>query len=405
MTYQIGRENPKRANKKINLINYFKSTKKSVIEPLIKKTSTFNSEGTISEILSKLNDNRTECFTIKNNSCYFINNRMALSKKKNNRSMKIHPLMQPIPYLRKTDTIAKAVKIFLNYKVNSIPVLNNKKISGEVRILSILEKMLENNLTSIPADYLKHRYTKIASNKSINSVRRMLKEEQMDVLPVEKKGKINQIITSNDIVSILNTPQRIGTLGTLGKTKIRSLGMQIANIGTKEFPKCGTTESLEEIVKKILEKEQNYCVLTSQSNEDSWITSHDIIELCNRNTKEQIPIYFIKDKNEKNLRPLLTKLNKPLERFSKSIEKIIEARISINNQKTTGLETQYEQTLLLITSRKHYSFSINTWSIEEGISKFAEMILEKISSKKSKSSKSIRKTSKYEILAKKGSRS
>lgn len=108
------------------------------------------------------------------------------------------------------------------------------------------------------------------------------------------------------------------------------------------------------------------------------------------------------DENEKILRPLLSKLNKPLEKFSKSIDKIVEVRISIDNQQTTGLEIKHNMELLILSTGKQYSFSTKTWSIEEGLSYFGDMISRKISSKTRKFNKSIRKTSKYEILANRG---
>jgi CBS domain-containing protein len=398
--YQVTNLNQKPEEK----LDHFNSTTKQSIESLIKKSITFDSDGVMSEILPKLDSKRSEIFTIKNNLCYFINNRIVLNKKKNNPSMRIDSSLQSIPYLKKTDNLAKAIPIFLNYKVNSIPVLNDKKIIGEIRILSVLEKMLEDNLASIMIDRLKPRYIKISSNKSISAARKVLKENQIDALPVEKDGKIRQIITSNDIVSILNLPQKIGKLGTIGKIKIRSLEMQIANIGTRTFPKCNIDESLESVVKNMLKNKQGYCVIASQSKDSFLIIPHDVLKLCKKNTRKRIPVYVMGDENEKTLRPLLSKLNKPLEKFSKSIDKIVEVRISIDNQNTSGLETKHNMELLILSTGKQYSFSSKTWSIEEGLSYFGDMISRKISSKTRKSNKSIRKTSKYEILANIGTR-
>lgn len=309
-------------------------------------------------------------------------------------------MLHPIPCLSKADDIAKVIDTFLHYKVNAIPVVDNDHIIGEMRILSILEKLAEMGLSKITLDQLELKFSTVPSQKSISTARKKLKEDQVDSLPVEEEGKIIQVITSNDIVSILNPPQRVGTRGTVGKTKLRSLEQQISNMGERNFPRCTESDSLESAINIMLKRDMRYCVIDSSHTKQSFVTAHDIIQLFYKKTKKRIPIYVVGDKNSRISRMSLSKLDSPLEMFSKSVEEILEARISIKEQSTAGLETKFHQKLLLITPTRQMAFSSKTWSIDEGLANFSEMMSTKVSSKKRRTKKSIRKTSKSEILVK-----
>ena len=385
------------------LYQNFQPTAKSKIESLVKKTITFGVDSTIPQILPKLNRNRTEIFALHNGLCYFINSRTVLNKKKINESMQVRSILNTISHLKKTDSIEDAIEIFLHYKVNSIPVMSDEHIIGEIQILSVIEKMIGIGLSDITLDKLELTYSKVSHMKSLSTARKKLKENQVDVIPVEKEKKIIQVVTSNHIISTLNPPQRVGTLGTIGKTKIRSLEPQIGNIGTKVFPRLTTDDSIEYAVKLMLKQNVRYFIVDSLStpNQQSLVTSHDIISLCYKKNRKKIPIYIVGNENRKLSDRHVSRLEPTLKIFSKSVDEILEARIVIEEQRTSGLETKFHMKLLLITSRNQLSFSSKTWSIEEGLANLAEMISGKIASKKkTRNRKSIRKTSKSEILAK-----
>ena len=385
------------------LYQNFQPTAKSKLESLVKKTITFGVESTISQILPKLNRNRTEIFALHNGLCYFINSRAVLNKKKINESMQVRSMLNTISHLKKTDSIEDAIEIFLHYKVNSIPVMSDEHIIGEIQILSVIEKMIGIGLSDITLDKLELTYSKVSHMKSLSTARKKLKENQVDAIPVEKEKKIIHVVTSNHIISTLNPPQRVGTLGTIGKTKIRSLEPPIGNIGTKVFPRLTTDDSIEYAVKLMLKQNVRYFIVDSLStpNQQSLVTSHDIISLCYKKNRKKIPIYIVGNESRKLSDRHVSRLEPTLKIFSKSVDEILEARIVIEEQRTSGLETKFHMKLLLITSRNQLSFSSKTWSIEEGLANLAEMISGKIASKKkTRNRKSIRKTSKSEILAK-----
>lgn len=63
------------------MTNGYPKIQNSRIETLIKKTKTWKIGDTIPEIISKLDQNRTETFSLKNNNCFFIPNQTILDKK------------------------------------------------------------------------------------------------------------------------------------------------------------------------------------------------------------------------------------------------------------------------------------------------------------------------------------
>lgn len=380
-----------------NNIGKIKNTK---ISSLIEKTEIFNFSDTISRIISRLDENRSEIFALKNNTCFFINNRLILDKKKINPSMKINSECQAIPPLNKTDGISRAIDIFLDYKVNAIPVVNNKKIIGEVRILSILEKLVNHPLLAgKQTEELMLEKVKAPNNKSLSFVRNKLKQNNLDALPVEKNGKINQIITSHDLIKILNPPQKVGKLGTKGTEKIRSLEPQVGNLGNQEFPKCHSKSSIKDTALSMIENQKPYCIVSSQTGKGNLLTAHSILDFCRKTSKRNIPIKVIGKRKNELREKISAKLELILEKFSRVQEDVVEVRVSVEEEKTSGKEFLYIINFLLITQKSRISFSTKTWSLNKGISDIRKMISSHISSKRKKSNISIRKKSKMQILA------
>ena len=382
------------------MTNEYSQIQNSRIDSLIKKTKTWEIGETIPQIISKLDQNRTEIFALKNNNCYFIHNQIILDKKKIHPSMKIDSESQSIPFLKTTDKISKTVDIFLDYKVNSVPVLNHKKIVGEVRILSVLEKFAQLPFFSrTKIKELKTENAPVSFEKSISFVRKKLKQSKINALPVEKKGRITHIITTNDIIGILNPPQKVGKLGTKGKEKIRSLEPQVGNIGTKLFPKCGSEESLKNAVLAMTKSKKNYCLINYPSGKSSLLTPHNVLELCREETKRKIPIQILGKRKKGIIGIVSSKLEKILEKYSNVKENVVEVRVSLEEQKNSGNETLYITNLLLITQNKQCSFSAKSWSLEKGIAEIGEKISGKISSSRKRNKLSIRKKSKEQILS------
>lgn len=372
----------------------------SPIKPLIENTKTFKIGETIPQIISKLDQNRTEVFAMKNNTCYFINQRAILAKKKIHSSMRINSEVQVIPYLQKNDKILKAIDIFLDFKVNSIPVVSNKKLVGEVQILSVLKKFMKLSFFSLTrVDNVKTMTVKAPYNKSISFVRNKLKQNQLDFLPIEKKGKISHVVTSHDIVGILNPPQKVGKIGTKGKEKIRSLEHQVANLGTKLFPRCDSDETLKKATSLMTKSQTTYCMISHPSEKNSFLTAHNMLVLCKNKPKRKIPIQMLTKGKKGMMGVISSKLEPILEKFSKAKENVVEARVSIEEQKNSGMETQYITNLLLVTGTKELSFSSKAWSLEKGISDIGDKITGKLSTSKKHKKFSIRKKSKEQILA------
>ncbi|MGD8707442.1 MAG: CBS domain-containing protein [Nitrosopumilaceae archaeon] len=374
--------------------------KNSKIGSLIEKTEIFDFSDTIPRIISRLKEDRSEIFALKNNTCYFINNRLVLDKKKINPSMKINSECQVVPILKKTDTISKAMDIFSDYKVNAIPVVNNKKIIGEVRILSILKKLSDQPLLAVKqTEELMLEKIKSPNNKSLSFVRNKLKQNNLDALPIEKDGKVDQIITSHDLIKILNPPQKVGKLGTKGKDKIRSLEPQVGNLGDQEFPKSYSKFSIKDTAQSMIENQKPYCIISSQSGKENLLTAHSILEFCNKSSKRNIPIKVIGKRKNELMEKISSKLESVLEKFSKVQDDVIEVRVSLEEEKTTGKEILYIINFLLITQKNQTSFSTKAWSLNKGISEIRKKISSHISSKRKKDNNSIRKKSKMQILA------
>lgn len=343
------------------------------MKPYVEITSDF----TISKTITLFNK-RKEVFFVFKNTPYVLRIRDLLIKKKINPDMNILQLSSPIKKLTSTDKLSSAAKIMYDSKIFSVPVFEKNKIVGEIRLKDIFQKLRTKESSWIPIDQFIAKPTSISSSDSISKARSFFLSNNYDFVPVGKP-KIKRILSSHNILDALNPPQRIGSLGTRGKQKIRSLENDVSNMGSKDIHFCKPKDSLYDIL-GIFAKTDSIILVRGDRKIIGMIHPLDILALSAQKVRAIIPMY-ITGKKEEIPSSSVGKIASVMRKYSKIISEVQEVRLSIDTTNTGGKETKYHLSLTIFALQSTETLSSSGWSFYEVINDLLSKIDRKISQK------------------------
>ena len=343
-----------------------------------KPTVSIDIESTMSDAV-KYFERRKEVFCVYKNNPYVLTARAVLNKRRLNENMKIRPFLIPIPKITQRDKLFKIAQVMNRFSINAVPILQKNTITGEIRLKDILKKLHTTESSWILAKQVMQKPYFVSNTDSINKARKIMISHKTDFVPVMKNDKISRVISSNQIISMLDPPQRVGSLGTRGKKKIRSLDHEIQNMGV-DSDSCKTNSALSSVLQSMIQN--NPVVLVKGDGKlRGVITFSDILNLSTNKAKSDIPIY-ITGRNEIP-RSVLARIASALKKFSTSVSEVEEARISVDVTNTEGNEKKFNLVLNIFTATKTLSYSASAWSIPE----IAENIIDKVTRQVSKQRK------------------
>ncbi|HET6517169.1 MAG TPA: CBS domain-containing protein [Nitrosopumilaceae archaeon] len=368
-------------NKKIN----------SLIEPV----TTIEPTLSVSKVINKLSKNDSyDAFYHDGKSVLTINVRSLLAGK-DIADMKVHPFLETIPALTPTDNIQKAANIMSHYRIRTVPVVDKKKIIGGVSAKRILKLLSTKDNKWIKANLIfTQKPITVSYNDSLSTARKIMISKRIDHLPVEKKGSINQVLTSYHLLHAINPHEGIGRRSK-GMDKVRHLESKIGNIGSTRIPQCTVDDDLNTILNAMLKTNTTCCLVNLWKNLQGIITYRDILSLLAVRMESEIPLYIIGiPEDQKNVNLITSKFVNTLKRIQKVYSEIQEARVSIKQRRSgRKKEGKYEVSIMITTP--HHSPHIYKevgFDLSNVIESLSQKLLRNLSRRSKRRSKtSIRK--------------
>lgn len=368
-------------NKKIN----------SLIEPV----TTIEPTLSVSKVINKLSKNDSyDAFYHDGKSVLTINVRSLLAGK-DIADMKVHPFLETIPALTPTDNIQKAANIMSHYRIRTVPVVDKKKIIGGVSAKRILKLLSTKDNKWIKANLIfTQKPITVSYDDSLSTARKIMISKRIDHLPVEKKGSINQVLTSYHLLHAINPHEGIGRRSK-GMDKVRHLESKIGNIGSTRIPQCTVDDDLNTILNAMLKTNTTCCLVNLWKNLQGIITYRDILSLLAVRMESEIPLYIIGiPEDQKNVNLITSKFVNTLKRIQKVYSEIQEARVSIKQRRSgRKKEGKYEVSIMITTP--HHSPHIYKevgFDLSNVIESLSQKLLRNLSRRSKRRSKtSIRK--------------
>lgn len=374
--------------------DHFSGIMNKKIDSLISKAVLVDPTSTVSEAINTILHNNTfDAFCRENHVTLNVNTRDLLLGK-DIVKMNVRSFLRPISSLQKGDTIEKAVNILTHNRIRSAPVVKDDQIIGVVSSKDILKLVSELDNKWIKANQI---FTAnplvIESNTLLSTARMLMSSKRLDHLPVVKKDKIVQVLTSNHMLHTIIPSERVGR-GDIGSNKVNRLESSVGNLGTNRMASCAPLDDLNHILDEMLHADTTFCLVSLWDNLQGIITYRDILNLLGTKVKSKVPLFIVGMPKDDNAGIIGEKFTKILDKLQRVYPDIQEAKVYVKKNHGTGSRYNFEVSTTIITPHQRYMFSRSGYDLSKVFDEISGRLMRLLSKRAKKRYKlSIRKIS------------
>lgn len=348
------------------------------VHSIISKATLIEPSFTLSQVMNKiLNAETFDVFCQEKNHTLTVNVR-SLIQHKYSVPMNIMPLLHQIPSLSENDTVGKAADIITHNGVRAAPVVKDNKIIGVVEAKNILKIISNKDNKWIKANQI---FTPdpiiINADTPLSTARRIMVDKKFDHLPVIKKDKVSQVLTSNHLLSVILPPERVGK-GDAGSSKIRTLESHVGNLGTNRMAACAPLDDLNSVVDSMLHADTTFCLVSLWDKLQGIITYRDILNLLTTKLKSTVPLFIVGMPLDEDADIIKQKFTKALDRLQKVYPDIQEARLYIKKIHGVNKRYNYEVSTTILTPHKRHIFARTGFELSRVTDDVAHLLLESL---------------------------
>ena len=252
------------------------------------------SDYTISKIIGVLKDlNAYEVFTVERNKIGMITIQDIL-KVSHLASAKPSSLIKYPTKITPTTALNKIARILTDYRLRALPVIKDKEFTGVVTDKKILEVLLAKSDLNFPIKSLSpSKLITITEDDVVAKARNLMVDNRVDHLPVISRKKVSGILTSSHIIFSLIPRERIGSEAFGIEGKIR-LSYKVKALMDDRPLLCQAQDKAISVLKKMLKLDKKYALITVLDMVQGIITMRDFVRLlAEPEAKPEIPVYII----------------------------------------------------------------------------------------------------------------
>ena len=295
-----------------------------------------------------------------------------------NISMRISSLMKYIPALNKYNTVGDAATLMFEYRIRSLPVHEKRKLIGQIRSSSIAKSLLFELETRTKASaIMTGNPISVDSADNVGKARSIMMRRRIDQLPVLKNGKLQSVVTSEDIVANLLPPPDRDVKGDWRKGRFETAIEDFAETNlVTNLPE----DTLRGVYLNMSNSGTNYSIIEANGEVMGIITYRDIMKLLSRNSAvdDLVPMYIVglpDDPFESGM--AREKFASAVNLLRKEYPKITEARAIIRTGLRHSHKIKNEVRVLIISSPRNFVYKGSAFRLLdafEGIEAWAKSI-------------------------------
>lgn len=374
--------------------DHFSGIMNKKIDSLISKPVLIDPTSTVSEAIHTILHNDTfDAFCRENHVTLNVNTRDLLLGK-DIVNMSVRSFLHPISSLQKGDTIEKAINILTHNRIRSAPVVKDDQIIGVISAKEILKLVSELDNKWIKANQIFTANPLVIENTTLLSTARMLmSSKRLDHLPVVKKDKLVQVLTSNHMLHTIIPSERMGK-GDIRSGKLNRLETSVGNLGTNRMANCAPLDDLNHVLDEMLHADTTFCLVSLWDTLQGIITYRDILNLLGTKVKSKIPLFIVGMPKDDNAGIIADKFTKILDKIQRVYPDIQEAKVYVKKNHGTGSRYNFEVSTAIITPHQKYLFSRTGYDLSKVFDEISGRLMRLLSKRAKKRYKlSIRKLS------------
>ena len=335
----------------------------------VSKGSIFDPEDTASKVLGVLRDtNRTEAVAARGDRYGIISVRGLLGVDQPDNT-KIENIWKQVGTISPNNSVMEAVHFMVMNNVTAIPLVSRDEVSllSQQDITAAMKDV--SWLNSVKAkDIMMSPVVTMNKDTPIAQIRRTMLDNGFSHLPITNQDKIVGIITGEDIVATFITVASKTTTGERSGKKVRRFPGPVSGFMNTQPVIIAPEASVLDVVKKIDEMDQKYCLIVDEEQRLHWIITHrELLGVIHSLRPEpELPVYIVGIDGEDFFEKAVVedKIRRTVQRTVK-MQEITEVRVRVKSQRSSGERTRFTVTARAMGPSVSFNVENEGWGLME----------------------------------------
>ncbi|MFH0897402.1 MAG: CBS domain-containing protein [Candidatus Bathyarchaeota archaeon] len=335
----------------------------SLISPQVLVPSTMP----VSKVVGVLKDlNVYEAFMEENGKIGMVTTRDIL-RGSNITTAKVSSLAFFVPKLSPRSTVGEAARLMIDYRIRSLPVVEDNNFVGEVRALSIINAIRESDFSKVETKNIMTGNPVTLSRDDLTSkARSLMVRRRIDHLPVLAEKKLCGILTSSHIV--FDMFQATIERSLIIPDEQRKLEIPVRNLADSNPLTCRANDKIPLVLDEMIKQRATYSIVTLWEEVQGIITYRDYMKLVAGQLKlGDSPVYILglpEDPFEAEM--VKSKYMNAIKSLRKPFPFIEEAKAVIKTFAEGKKERhRYEVSISVVTPKRIFSYSETGWDLPQ----------------------------------------
>ncbi len=277
---------------------------------------------------------------------------------------KILSVMHQVPRLGPNNTVSDAATLMHEYRTRSMPVYKEKKLIGQITSPSIVARLLDSDTPGKISTIMTPSPICMDASDSVSKAREAMLRKKVDQLPVTKKGALDGIVTSDQMVfNLLPKADR----NMKGDTRTGRYDEALGIFSMKDVLTNEIGDSLRDAYQNMSKSGSNYSVIVGTGEIQGIVTYRDFLRVLTKKASQtSIPMYIVGLPDDPfEAETARKKFQGAVELLRRSVPDISEARAVIKMGETKSPKKKYEVKVFLVHPRDHYSYSVRSFELAD----------------------------------------
>ena len=207
------------------------------VADLIEPVTSFSSTDPITRVIGHLKESSEYDAIVKDGDKVAIVSVRDLLNVGNITTEKLTRIMKQVPKLSADDRISTAAKLMFEYRIRSLPVYDGRKLLGRITCSAIAKALVDSNRADESiARIATPDPMCVDASDSAAKAKRLMVDMRIDQLPILKEKRLSGVITSDSIVFNTLPPTDRGEKGNLqiGRLEMDAIALSHARTITND---------------------------------------------------------------------------------------------------------------------------------------------------------------------------
>ena len=279
-------------------------------------------------------------------------------------SAKLSSVMHQVPRLGPNNNVSDAASLMREFRVRSLPIYSDRKLTGQITSPSIVDKLLDSDMPGKVSSLMTPSPITLDVADKVSTARELMFKKKIDQVPVTKKAALSGIVTSEQLVfNLMPTPDR----NEKGDTLTGRYGEALGVYSNKDVLTNEVTDSISTVYKAMSKGGSNYSLIVSTGEIQGIVTYRDFLTVLSKKAAANtVPMYIVGlPEDPFEAETARTKFTRAVELLGRSTPDLEEARATIKMGETKSPKKKYQVKVFLVYPRQHYSFSIFSYELAD----------------------------------------